>query len=245
AGVNVIEMDSGTLQIPTVTDDGAASVVAEGAAIPLTDMQVADTGFKAHKIARGIKITSELLEDSAADARQAVSDALTRSVATAVDDYFFNGTGVNQPLGILKAPGVVSTPLSAPATLDNIADEMAAIEAYGGTVKSILVDPQTFNAIRKMKASGSGVYHSSPFVATDGPSQAWGAQLIGAPRLPAGTVVLMDPAYIHVGLRRNVMVAYSDQVLFMQDSDAAKITTRWAGVGLADPKAVRVLTKAV
>ncbi|MGW9025153.1 hypothetical protein ACWGQ5_13150 [Streptomyces sp. NPDC055722] len=55
----------------------------------------------------------------------------------------------------------------------------------------------------------------------------------------------MDSSQVYVGLRRDVNVAYSDQVKFLEDKTVARVTSRWAGVGVADTKAVRVLTKAI
>ncbi|MGW9025152.1 phage major capsid protein [Streptomyces sp. NPDC055722] len=172
AGVNLTPItDGGKLQVPVVNSDGSAGVVAEGSPIPVTDMTVVDGGFTAYKVADAKAISSELLEDSSPDVRQAVSDALIRNTAAAVDDFFYSGTGTAQPIGITKIAGVVSTALSAAVTLDNLADEMAAIEAQGGTVTAILTDPGTFNVIRKAKASTAGVYHSTPFMAQDGPGR--------------------------------------------------------------------------
>ncbi|OPC81144.1 hypothetical protein B4N89_09440 [Embleya scabrispora] len=242
SGVNLIPMDAGSMVIPVVRDDGAASVVAEGATIPMTDMQLSDAGFRAYKVAKMITITSELLEDSATDFRQSVSDALTRSVGATVDDLFLNGSGVKQPLGLLNTPGVSKRALGAAVTLDDVSDEMAAIEAEGGVPSAILVDPATFNVVRKLKASTAGTYHSSPFVAQDGPRQVWGANLIPAPRLAPGTVIVMDPTQVFTGLRSDVVLAFSDQVLFTEDKTVARVTSRWAGVGLSDIKAVRILT---
>ncbi|MEU0437330.1 phage major capsid protein [Streptomyces sp. NPDC006290] len=246
AGVNLLPITAGgTLQVPTVTSDGSAGLVAEGSPIPLTDMTLTDSGFKAYKVAQATAITSEVMEDSTPDVRKAVTDALIRSTAAAVDDLFYAGTGTSQPIGVTKIPGVVSTGLSAAITLDNVADEMAAIEAYGGTVTAILADPGTFNVIRKAKASTAGTYHSSPFANQDGPRQVWGASLIPAPRLAAGTVILMDASQVYAGLRRDVNVAYDNSVRFLNDETVARVTSRWAGVGVTDVKAVRVLTKAI
>jgi HK97 family phage major capsid protein len=246
AGINLLPItEGGKLQVPTVTSDGTAGVVAEGSAIPLTDMTVGDSGFTPYKVAQATAITSELLEDSTPDVRKAVTEALVRNTAAAVDDLFYAGTGTNQPIGITKIAGVVSTALSAAITLDNVADEMAAIEAQGGTVTAILADPGTFNVIRKAKASTAGTYHSTPFAVQDGPRQVWGASLIPAPRLAAGTVILMDASQVYAGLRRDVNVAYSDEVKFLEDKTVARVTSRWAGVGVTDVKAVRVLTKAI
>ncbi|MFE7787654.1 phage major capsid protein [Streptomyces sp. NPDC057460] len=246
AGVNVLPFtEGGKLQVPTVTSDGAAGVVAEGSPIPLTDLTIVDSGFPAYKVAQATPITNELLADARPDVRKGVSDALTRSIAAGVDDLFISGTGTNQPIGVTKIAGVVSTALSAAITLDNISDEMTAIEAFGGTVTAILADPATFGVIRKLKASTAGTYHSSPFAKQDSPQQVWGANLISAPRLASGTVILMDATQVYVGLREDVNIAYSDQVKFLEDELVARVTSRWAGVGVTDVKAVRVLTKTV
>ncbi|MFF3062629.1 phage major capsid protein [Streptomyces sp. NPDC057909] len=246
AGVNVLPItEGGKLQVPTVTSDGAAGIVAEGSPIPLTDLTIVDSGFTAYKVAQSTPITNELLADSRADVRKGITEALTRTIAAGVDDLFISGTGTNQPIGVTKIAGVVSTALSAAITLDNISDEMTAIEAQGGTVTAILADPATFGVIRKLKASTAGTYHSSPFANQDGPQQVWGANLISAPRLASGTVILMDTSCVYVGLREDVSIAYSDQVKFLEDQVVARVTSRWAGVGLTDVKAVRVLTKTV
>ncbi|MFJ1758146.1 phage major capsid protein [Kitasatospora sp. NPDC088134] len=244
AGVNVAPIDSGSLHLPTASDDGTASIVDEGATIPTSDIQVADNGFKAYKVAMLRAVTHEVLADSAIDIRKGVTDAMIRGTASAVDDYFLNGAGVKQPLGLLKTPGVVSTALTAAITLDNVADEMAAFEAFGGTVAAILADPASFNVLRKAKASTAGTYHSSPFAATDGPRQIWGANPIPAPRMASGMVALMDSSQVWAGLRQDVEIMYSEEYFFAQDKLRIRLTSRWAGVGLTDTKAARVLTKA-
>ncbi len=233
------------MAVPTVTNDGTASIVAEGQAIPQSDLSFADSGFKAYKVAQLVALTSEILEDSAVDIRKATSDALIRNTAAVVDNLFYNGTGTSEPMGILNIPSLTTTALTAAVTLDNLADQMTEIESYGGTVTSILADPATYSIIRKLKASGSGEYFSSPFVSQDGPQQVWGAQLIPAQRLPAGTVILMDKSQVYTGLRREVSLMFSGEYFFNQDKYGARLTSRWAGVNVSDLHAVRILTKTV
>ena len=167
-------MMEGYMAVPTVTNDGTASIVGEGQPIPQSDLSFADSGFKAYKVAQLVALTSEILEDSAVDIRKATSDALIRNTAATVDNLFYNGTGTGEPMGILNIPSLTTTALTAPVTLDNLADQMTEIESYGGTVTSILADPAAFSIIRKLKSSGSGEYFSSPFVSQDGPQQVWG-----------------------------------------------------------------------
>lgn len=239
---NVIRMDNGTLVLPKVTDDGSAAWVAEGAVIPRQDGTLASNTLKAHKLARISVITSEALQDSGVDARQAISAALVRSLSYGLDDALFNGTGTGQPLGVLKASGVVKTALTAAVTLDNLSDEMTAIEAQGGTPTAIVADPATYGILRKAKASGAGTYHLSPYAQSDGPGTLWGVPLVSAPRLAPGTVIVMDGTQVYVGVRRDATVSYQD--LFDTDEIGCRITTRWAGVELLDTKAVRILTGA-
>lgn len=245
SGINLLPMSEGILNIPVVTADGSATVVAEGAQIPKSDLSFGNAGFNSYKVAELVAVTSEMFEDSAADVRRAVANALIRNTALTVDNLLYNGTGSGQPLGILNVAGITSTSLSAAVTLDNLADEMTQIEAYGGTVTSILTDPATFSVIRKLKSSGSGQYFSSPFVATDGPNQVWGARLAAAQKLPSGTVILMDNSQVYAGLRRQVQLMFSGEFYFDTDKLGARITSRWAGVGVADLKAVRILKKTV
>ncbi|MFG2846062.1 phage major capsid protein [Kitasatospora sp. NPDC048296] len=243
--INLLPMNEGFMHVPVISGDGSSSVVPEGAQIPVSDLSFGDAGFASYKVAQLAAITSEVLEDAAVDVRKAVSEAMMRNVAATVDSLFYNGTGTNQPMGILKVPGLTSTALTAAVTLDNLADEMAQIEAYGGKVTEIHTDPATYNVIRKLKANTAGLYFSSPFAGTDGPQQVWGADLIPAPHLPAGTIIIMDGNQVYTGLRRQIELQYSFEFFFDTDRLGARVTSRWAGVGVADTRAVRILTKAV
>ncbi|MFI9720804.1 phage major capsid protein [Streptomyces sp. NPDC052396] len=241
--VNLLPMSEGYMHVPVVAGDGTSSVVPEGAQIPVSDLSFGDAGFASYKVAQLAAITSEVLQDAAVDVRKAVSDAMMRNVAATVDSLFYNGTGTSQPMGILNVPGLTSSALSASVTLDNIADQMAQIEAYGGKVTEIHTDPATYNLIRKLKANTAGLYFSSPYSGTDGPQQVWGADLIPAPHLPAGTVIVMDGRHVYTGLRREIELQFSWEFFFDTDRLGARVTSRWAGVGVADTRAVRILTK--
>ncbi|MGR6997209.1 phage major capsid protein [Yinghuangia aomiensis] len=151
-------------------------------------------------------------------------------------------TGTGQPLGLLNAAGINKRALTAPVSLDDLSDELMAIEAQGGTPTAIVTDPATFGILRKQKASGAGTYHLSPYLQSDSPGSVWGVPLISAPRLPLGTVIAMDARLVFCGIRRDASFAYAD--LFDNDVLGCRITTRWAGVEVMDPKAVRVLTGA-
>ena len=106
-----IRTNSGTRTIPIATDSGSASWIEEGAAIQESDMSFSQETLSAYKLGCMIKVSNELLNDSAFDIAAHIAHRFGVRFGNAEEDAFINGTGPSanpqttpsQPTGILTS----------------------------------------------------------------------------------------------------------------------------------------------
>lgn len=128
---HTIRTNSGTRTIPIATDNGSASWIEEGAAINESDMTFSTETLSAFKLGCMVKVSNELLNDSAFDIAAYIAQRFGVRFGNAEEDAFINGTGPSanpgvtpsQPTGILTsvtpAAGNVTEDAAA-VTFDNI-----------------------------------------------------------------------------------------------------------------------------
>lgn len=128
---HVMRTNSGTRTIPIAMDNGTASWIEEGAAIQESDLSFSIETLSAYKLGCMIKITNELLHDSAFDLPGYIAQRFGVRFGNAEEDAFINGTGPSldptvtpsMPTGILtsvQAAGQTTTPDASTITFDNI-----------------------------------------------------------------------------------------------------------------------------
>ena len=108
---HTIHTNSGTRTIPLATDSGSASWIEEGAAIQESDMSFAQETLSAYKLGCMIKVSNELLNDSAFNIAAHIAQRFGVRFGNAEEDAFINGTGPSanpqvtpsQPTGILTS----------------------------------------------------------------------------------------------------------------------------------------------
>jgi HK97 family phage major capsid protein len=101
----VIRTNSGTRKIPIATDTMEASWIDEGEEIPETNTQFGQTTLSAYKLGTMIKISNELLHDSAFDLASYIAARFGVAMGNAEERAFFTGDGDKKPLGILAETG--------------------------------------------------------------------------------------------------------------------------------------------
>lgn len=97
----VIRTSSGTRKIPIAQDDGEASWIDEGEEIPESDTTFSQTMLSAYKLGTMIKISNELLNDSAFDLATYIAQRFGVRMGNAEERAFITGDGVGKPLGLL------------------------------------------------------------------------------------------------------------------------------------------------
>lgn len=126
-----IRTNSGTRTIPIASDAGSASWIEEGSAIQESDMTFSQETLSAFKLGCMVKVSNELLNDSAFNIASYIAQRFGVRFGNAEEDAFINGTGVSQnpqttpsqPTGILTILQTASgntTDNATTVTFDNL-----------------------------------------------------------------------------------------------------------------------------
>lgn len=99
---HVIRTASGTRKIPIANDIMEASWIDEGEEIPETNTKFAQTTLSAYKLGTMIKVSNELLNDSAFNIAAYIADRFGVTMGNAEEKAFISGTGEKQPTGLLN-----------------------------------------------------------------------------------------------------------------------------------------------
>ena len=119
-----IRTNSGTRTIPVASDSGSASWIEEGSAIQESDMTFSQETLSAFKLGCMVKVSNELLNDSAFNIASYIAQRFGVRFGNAEEDAFINGTGLSQnpqttpsqPTGILTTVTVASGNTTSGAT---------------------------------------------------------------------------------------------------------------------------------
>jgi len=99
---HVIRTSSGTRKIPVANDTLEASWIDEGEEIPEGTTKFAQTTLSAYKMGKMIRVSNELLNDSAFDIAAYIADRFGKTMGRAEEKAFIVGTGDKQPTGLLN-----------------------------------------------------------------------------------------------------------------------------------------------
>ena len=92
---------TGDSALPVVNGHGKASWVPEGHPIPLVKDAFDRVNLDSHKLAAIIRVTSELLKDSAIDIEAYLAGSFADRLAVSEEEAFIAGDGVDKPLGLI------------------------------------------------------------------------------------------------------------------------------------------------
>jgi len=99
----------GDRNIPYESTRGAASWTAEEASYPESDPAFGRLTLGAHKLAKIIKVSEELVNDSDFDLFSYLTENAAEAFGIAEENAFLNGTGSGQPNGLLTLAGDVGS----------------------------------------------------------------------------------------------------------------------------------------
>ncbi len=186
----VITTSSGDRKIPIVVSKGEATWVDEEGPIQESDDSFGQAFLSAHKLATMIKVSEELLNDSAFDLPSYIATEFGRRIGNKEEDAFFNGDGVGKPTGIFDEAGggQLGTTAAAVAaiTFDEIFDLFYSLKApYRKRAKFVMND-STVKLLRKLK-DNNGQYIWQPSVALGHPDTILSRPLVTSPYVPEAT----------------------------------------------------------
>ena len=100
---------TGDSALPVVNGHGKASWVPEGHPIPLVKDAFDRVNLDSHKLAAIIRVTNELLKDSAIDIEDHLAATFADRLAVSEEEAFLAGDGVDKPLGLIHQAKVGCT----------------------------------------------------------------------------------------------------------------------------------------
>ena len=100
---------TGDSALPIVCGHGKPAWVPEGHPIPLVKDAFDRVNLDSHKLAAIIRVTSELLKDSAIDIEAYLATAFADRLAVSEEEAFLAGDGVDKPLGLIQQAKVGCT----------------------------------------------------------------------------------------------------------------------------------------
>ena len=192
---HVMRTNSGTRTIPIAMDDGSASWIEEGAAIQESDLNFSIETLSAYKLGCMIKITNELLHDSAFDLPGYIAQRFGVRFGNAEEDAFINGTGQSadptvtpsMPTGILTSVSATAQTTTEDAThidFDNIYKLYYALKSPYRRKASFLCNETLILQLMLLK-DGNGNYIWKPGLEVGEPDRILGHAIYTSAYMPA------------------------------------------------------------
>lgn len=195
---------SGDHKINIAATEPAAAWVDEGDTLTWGNGTFAQVLLDAHKLHVAVKVTEELLYDSAFDLETYIAEEFGKALANAEENAFLNGTGTGQPLGIFAETGggtvAVNLPAGSNITADNIITLVYALKRPYRKNAVFIMNDATVAAIRKLKDL-NGVYMWQPALTAGEPDKLFGYPVYTSAYCPASKIAFGDFSYYNIGDR--------------------------------------------
>ena len=166
---------------------GTAGWIDEEGLYPESDDSFGQLSLGAYKLGTMIKISEELLNDSAFDMEGYITREFARRIGTKEEEAFFKGDGTGKPLGLLADTGgadIGVTTTGASITADDVIDLYYSLRVpYRKKAKWIMND-STVSALRKLKDQ-NGQYLWQPSLVAGTPNTILGCEVISSPFMPS------------------------------------------------------------
>ncbi|MBQ3347855.1 MAG: phage major capsid protein [Synergistaceae bacterium] len=245
---HIIKTSSGTRKIPIANDTVLASWIDEGAAIPEKEIHFAQATLSAYKMGALIRVSNELLNDSAFNIASYVAERFGSAMGKAEESAFIAGDGDKKPTGILSTAETGATAASQTTiTFDEIFTLYYSLKAPYRAKASFICNEDLLLQIMMLK-DGQSNYIWKPALDIGKPDTILGRPIYTSsyvPTVAAGQKVMLfgDLSYYWIAdrgertfKRLNELYAAADQVGF--------VTTQRVDGKLILPEAVKVLKMA-
>lgn len=246
---HVIRTTNGDRAIPVVTTKGSASWVAEEGAISDSDDAFGQKTLSAHKLASLVKVSEELLQDSAFNLPAYIAREMGRRFGAAEEAAFINGDGSGKPTGVFHASkggaaGVTAASATA-ITADELIDLYHSLRAPYRKGAKWLMNDSTVKLVRKLKDQNQN-YLWQPGLQAGQPDMLLGREVVtstAAPTAAAGAnaIAFGDFSYYWIGDRKARTIRRLNE-LYATNGQVAFIATQRVDGALMLPEAVKLLT---
>lgn len=248
---HVFKTSSGAHKIPVVTSKGTASWIDEEGAIPESDDTFGQQLIGAHKVGTIIKVSEELLNDSAFDLESYFTKEFARRIGNKEEAAFFTGDGIGKPLGLLAATGGAEIGVTAESateiTADEIIDLFYSLDAPYRENAIWILNDATIAAIRKLK-DADGQYLWQKALHEGDHETLLGKRIYTSPYVPTlgannKTVIFGDLEYYWIGDREGITFKRLNE-RYADTGQIGFLATKRLDAKLILPEAVKVLKQA-
>ncbi|MBQ1362612.1 MAG: phage major capsid protein [Oscillospiraceae bacterium] len=245
---HVITTSSGVHKIPVVVSHGSAAWLDEEAAYTESDDVFGQVQLDAHKVGTTIKVSEELLRDSAFDLEEYIQNEFIRRIGDKEEEAFLVGNGSSKPTGILNATGgadVGVTAASATAiTADEVIDLYYSLKAPYRQKAVWVLNDATVKLIRKLKDT-TGQYLWQPALKDGEVNTILGRPYYTSPFAPvpeagAKAILFGDLNYYWIGDRQGISIKRLNE-LYANNGQVGFLASKRLDGRLVLPEAIKVL----
>lgn len=192
---------SGDHKINIAATTPAAAWIDEGGQLTFGEATFKQALLDAHKLHVAIKVTEELLYDSAFNLENYILEQFGKALANAEEDAFLNGDGTGKPTGVFHQTNG-GTYLTEVATLkaDDIINLIHALKRPYRKVAVFILNDKTIAAIRKLK-DNNGAYMWQPSYQVGEPDRLLGYPVYTSQFAPENKIAFGDFSYYNIGDR--------------------------------------------
>ena len=192
---------SGEHKINIAGTKPAAAWIDEGEALTFSDATFSQLSLDAHKLHVAVKVTEELLYDSAFNLENYILTQFGRALANAEEDAFLNGDGTNKPLGLFAETGggTVSKTVAAVGA-DDVIDLIYSLGRPYRKSASFIMNDKTIAGLRLLK-DNNGQYLWQPSYQLGEPDRLLGYNIHTSAYAPTDKIAFGDYSYYNIGDR--------------------------------------------
>ncbi|WP_406713286.1 phage major capsid protein [Trueperella pyogenes] len=246
----VIQTTSGDRKIPVVSTHGTAGWLDEGKPYTESDETFSQVTLSAFKLGTFLKISEELLNDSAFNVEQYLATEFARRIGAAEEEAFLVGDGAGKPTGIFAPAGggekAVTTAKATDISADELIDLHYSLRAPYRKNAVWLMNDATVKTVRKLK-DGNGQYLWQPALTAGTPDMVLGRPVYTSAFVPeikagASTVAFGDLSYYWIADRQGRSFKRLNE-LFATTGQVGFLASQRLDGKLVLPEAVKLLTQ--
>jgi len=247
-GLATVVNVSGEITIPTQSSLGAAAWTSEEASYSEADDAFAQVSLTPYKATRMVKVSEELLADSAVNLESYLGNAFGRSFANLLEDGFMTGSGSGQPTGAESTATSALTAASATVlTADELISLFYAVKANYRNAGTWVFNSTTAKEIHQLKDSNNA-YLWQPALSGGQPDTLLGRPVAisdSADDTATGTtpVLFGDWSYYWIAMRQGVVLKRLDELYAANGQVGLQAAIRVDGE-LTQAEAVQKITMA-
>lgn len=193
---------SGEHKINIAATKPAAAWIEEGGALSFGDATFDQIYLDAFKLHVAIKVTEELLYDSAFNLENYIITEFGKALANAEEDAFLNGDGKGKPLGIFAKTGGGQSAgtLTAALKSDDLIDLIYSLKRPYRKNASFILNDATLGQVKKLK-DNNGQYLWQPSYQAGEPDRILGYTVRTSAYAPTDAIAFGDYRYYNIGDR--------------------------------------------